>query len=270
MIQPSGRASTTRDRIAESSAGPVRHWALISRAAPSPAGWWPSLGAGAGTTRGSWRVRDSRSSASTSRPGPFARRARSRSGSRWTSPSRSVTCSGWRRPIPASSMAFGSTRASVPSTPSDGRNTSRCSPASSNWRDGSSPASFRWGPREGHRVDRHSPSTRSRSGGFSPRASSWSRTTCRSGHPRAVRVANGRYWPDAGSHLPRLHVVDGRHRAPRPYALLVPLVGGLFALVWLGESVGVASAAGAVLTLLGLPQSRGWLPERRHRAMRAA
>jgi len=45
-----------------------------------------------------------------------------------------------------------------------------------------------------------------------------------------------------------------------PYILLVPIVGGLFALVWLGETVGVASAAGAALTLFGLAQSRGWLP----------
>ncbi len=54
--------------------------------------------------------------------------------------------------------------------------------------------------------------------------------------------------------------------AVAPYVLLVPIVGGLFALVWLGESVGFLSGAGAALTLLGLAQSRDWLPRRRRRA----
>ncbi|HSD28610.1 MAG TPA: DMT family transporter [Vicinamibacteria bacterium] len=53
--------------------------------------------------------------------------------------------------------------------------------------------------------------------------------------------------------------------AVAPYVLLVPIVGGLFALVWLGESVGLLSGAGAALTLLGLAQSRGWLPRRGQR-----
>ena len=44
-----------------------------------------------------------------------------------------------------------------------------------------------------------------------------------------------------------------------PYVLLVPIVGGLFALTRLGETVGLLSGAGAALTLLGLAQSRGWL-----------
>jgi drug/metabolite transporter (DMT)-like permease len=48
-----------------------------------------------------------------------------------------------------------------------------------------------------------------------------------------------------------------------PYILLVPMVGGLFALVWLGEAVGLASAAGATITLVGLALSRNWLPGRR-------
>ena len=48
-----------------------------------------------------------------------------------------------------------------------------------------------------------------------------------------------------------------------PYVLLVPIVGGLFALVWLGEALGFASAAGAILALLGLALSRDWLPWRR-------
>jgi len=54
-----------------------------------------------------------------------------------------------------------------------------------------------------------------------------------------------------------------------PYILLVPIVGGLFALVWLGETVGFLSGAGAALTLLGLAQSRGWLPRRRRRSSNA-
>jgi hypothetical protein len=46
---------------------------------------------------------------------------------------------------------------------------------------------------------------------------------------------------------------------PAPDVVLVPIVGGLFALVWLGETVGFASTAGAIFTLLGLALSRGWL-----------
>src|SRR5262245_38280711 len=38
-------------------------------------------------------------------------------------------------------------------------------------------------------------------------------------------------------------------RSFAPYVLLVPIVGGVFACVWLGESVGLVSAAGAMLTL---------------------
>lgn len=53
--------------------------------------------------------------------------------------------------------------------------------------------------------------------------------------------------------------------ATAPYVLLVPMVGGLFALLWLGETVGPASAAGAILTLFGLALSRNWLPGRRPR-----
>jgi drug/metabolite transporter (DMT)-like permease len=48
--------------------------------------------------------------------------------------------------------------------------------------------------------------------------------------------------------------------AVAPYVLLVPIVGSVFALVRLGETVTLVSAAGAVLTLLGLALSRRWLP----------
>jgi hypothetical protein len=48
-----------------------------------------------------------------------------------------------------------------------------------------------------------------------------------------------------------------------PYVLLVPVAGGLFALAWLGERVGLLSAFGAVVTLIGLALSRDWLPRRR-------
>jgi drug/metabolite transporter (DMT)-like permease len=48
-----------------------------------------------------------------------------------------------------------------------------------------------------------------------------------------------------------------------PYVLLVPVAGGLFALVWLGERVGLLSAGGALVTLVGLALSRDWLPRRR-------
>jgi len=44
-----------------------------------------------------------------------------------------------------------------------------------------------------------------------------------------------------------------------PYVLLVPIVGGLFALVWLGEHFTLLKTVGAALTLLGLAVSRGWL-----------
>ena len=50
-----------------------------------------------------------------------------------------------------------------------------------------------------------------------------------------------------------------------PYVLLVPVAGGLFALAWLGERVGLLSAVGAVVTLIGLALSRDWLPRRRLR-----
>ena len=50
-----------------------------------------------------------------------------------------------------------------------------------------------------------------------------------------------------------------------PYVLLVPVAGGLFALAWLGERVGLVSAVGAVVTLIGLALSRDWLPRRRLR-----
>jgi hypothetical protein len=47
-----------------------------------------------------------------------------------------------------------------------------------------------------------------------------------------------------------------------PYVLLVPIVGGLFALTSLGETIGVVSAAGAALTLLGPALGRDWVPRR--------
>src|SRR5262245_22413502 len=48
-----------------------------------------------------------------------------------------------------------------------------------------------------------------------------------------------------------------------PYVLLVPVAGGLFALLWLGERVGPVSAVGAAITLLGLALGRDWLPRPR-------
>jgi drug/metabolite transporter (DMT)-like permease len=48
-----------------------------------------------------------------------------------------------------------------------------------------------------------------------------------------------------------------------PYVLLVPVAGGLFALCWLGERVGLVGAVGAAVTLVGLALGRGWLPRRR-------
>jgi drug/metabolite transporter (DMT)-like permease len=48
-----------------------------------------------------------------------------------------------------------------------------------------------------------------------------------------------------------------------PYVLLVPVAGGLFALLWLGERVGLVSAVGAAVTLVGLALGRDWLPRRR-------
>jgi drug/metabolite transporter (DMT)-like permease len=51
--------------------------------------------------------------------------------------------------------------------------------------------------------------------------------------------------------------------AVAPYILLVPVAGGLFALLWLGERVGLVSVSGAGLTLLGLALGRDWLPRRR-------
>jgi drug/metabolite transporter (DMT)-like permease len=44
-----------------------------------------------------------------------------------------------------------------------------------------------------------------------------------------------------------------------PYVLLVPVIGGLFALVGLGERFTLPKTTGAVLTLLGLAVGRGWL-----------
>src|SRR5262245_27922231 len=44
-----------------------------------------------------------------------------------------------------------------------------------------------------------------------------------------------------------------------PYVLLVPVVGGLFALVGLGERFTLLETLGAALTLLGLAVGRGWL-----------
>ncbi len=48
-----------------------------------------------------------------------------------------------------------------------------------------------------------------------------------------------------------------------PYVLFVPVAGGLFALLWLGERVGPVSVVGAGVTLVGLALSRDWLPRRR-------
>ena len=45
-----------------------------------------------------------------------------------------------------------------------------------------------------------------------------------------------------------------------PYALLVPLVGGAIAAVWVGEPLTTWLAAGAALILLGLALGRDWLP----------
>jgi drug/metabolite transporter (DMT)-like permease len=45
-----------------------------------------------------------------------------------------------------------------------------------------------------------------------------------------------------------------------PYVLLVPLVGGAIAVVWVGEPLTAWLAVGAILILLGLALGRDWLP----------
>ena len=45
-----------------------------------------------------------------------------------------------------------------------------------------------------------------------------------------------------------------------PYVLLVPVVGGAIAVVWVGEPLTMWLAAGAALILLGLALARDWLP----------
>src|SRR5262245_62842444 len=47
--------------------------------------------------------------------------------------------------------------------------------------------------------------------------------------------------------------------AMAPYVLLVPLVGGLFALLWLGEGLTALQIVGAGLTLTGLAVARDWI-----------
>src|SRR5262245_17083942 len=49
-----------------------------------------------------------------------------------------------------------------------------------------------------------------------------------------------------------------------PYVLLVPLVGGLFALVWLDEGLTTLQAVGAGLTLTGLAVARDWIRRTSH------
>jgi methyl halide transferase len=73
---------------------------------------------------------------------------------------------------------------------------------------------------------------------------------------RARRSTSGYTWRTAAIALRGVAAIA-------PYVLLVPIVGGLFGLTWLGERVGPQSAAGAALTLVGLAQSRDWLPRRR-------
>jgi drug/metabolite transporter (DMT)-like permease len=48
-----------------------------------------------------------------------------------------------------------------------------------------------------------------------------------------------------------------------PYVLLVPLVGGAIAVIWVGEPLTAWLAGGAVLILLGLALGRDWLPRLR-------
>jgi drug/metabolite transporter (DMT)-like permease len=45
-----------------------------------------------------------------------------------------------------------------------------------------------------------------------------------------------------------------------PYVLLVPLVGGAIAVVWIGEPLTASLALGAALILLGRGRGRDWLP----------
>lgn len=44
-----------------------------------------------------------------------------------------------------------------------------------------------------------------------------------------------------------------------PYTLLVPVLGALLAVGWLGERLTGPKLAGAALTLLGLALGRGWV-----------
>jgi drug/metabolite transporter (DMT)-like permease len=45
-----------------------------------------------------------------------------------------------------------------------------------------------------------------------------------------------------------------------PYVLLVPVVGGVIAVCWLGEPFTLVSAIGAILIVLGLAVGREWIP----------
>ena len=45
-----------------------------------------------------------------------------------------------------------------------------------------------------------------------------------------------------------------------PYVLLVPVVGGVIAVCWLGEPFTLVSAMGAILIVLGLALGREWIP----------
>jgi drug/metabolite transporter (DMT)-like permease len=51
-----------------------------------------------------------------------------------------------------------------------------------------------------------------------------------------------------------------------PYVLLVPLVGGVMAVAWVGEPLTVWLVGGATLIVLGLALGRDWLP--RHASRR--
>ena len=55
-------------------------------------------------------------------------------------------------------------------------------------------------------------------------------------------------------------IADRGVAAIAPYALLVPVAGGLFAWLWLGERLTVVQGIGTGMALLGLALGRNWLP----------
>jgi drug/metabolite transporter (DMT)-like permease len=59
-------------------------------------------------------------------------------------------------------------------------------------------------------------------------------------------------------------IADRGVAAIAPYALLVPVAGGLFAWLWLGERLTVVQGIGTGMALLGLALGRNWLPRAEH------